>query len=148
MGDKTFVASVFKTFGLDFGTLPNRIASQKTVYLLQELEGTNEYSFVWHNFGPYSSKLASEGFSLNEVEIENAKLLEGDIFDKFMQLKLGHERNSRFLELMADIIFIKKVQGVGEPGEIFRNVVEHRSYLNDPIMFKLALGRLTRFNLI
>ncbi|MBI2047439.1 hypothetical protein HYT26_04745, partial [Candidatus Pacearchaeota archaeon] len=52
---KRFVASAFKTFSLNTNTLTDRIAFQKTIYLMQNLGSGTTFKFVWHNFGPFSS---------------------------------------------------------------------------------------------
>lgn len=148
MNKKDYVASVFKTFDLDLSTLPSRIAFQKTVYLLQQLRGVSTFNFNWHNFGPYSSELASIGFSINDAEILNAQILNGKEVSDFLTLKQGYEKDSKFLELMSDIVFLVKNRQIKSKDDLFTEIVNHRSYLNDKIVFDLAIKRLSAFNLI
>ena len=144
---KEFVASVFRTFGLSVGTLPNRIAFQKTFYILQQLGIDRKFVFSWHHFGPYSAELAQIGFSLNEGDIVNASILSGKEIEQFKELKKDNEKNSRFLEMMADIVFIKKNNPSIKKEDLFKEIVLHRDYLDDQNLFNLAIERLTRFNL-
>jgi len=148
MEQKDFVASIFKTFSLDLNTLPSRIAFQKTIYLLQKLSSKNDFLFGWNNFGPYSSELAHVGFSINEVDIVNAQIAIGLNIDKFKELVKGYEKDSRFLEILSDIIFIKEEMKKDKEEDIFLELVNHRTYLGDKDLFKLAMGRLAKFNLI
>lgn len=148
MEKKDFIVSIFKTFSLDLETLPSRIAFQKTVYLLQELSAKNDFSFRWNNFGPYSSELAHVGFSINEVDVVNAPIAIGPNIEKFKELVRGYEKNSKFLEILSDIIFIKKNMKKNKEEDIFLEMVNHRTYLNDKELFKLAIERLSSFNLI
>ncbi|MCK9596789.1 hypothetical protein M0R19_06380 [Candidatus Pacearchaeota archaeon] len=148
MEQKEFVASMFKTFSLDLKTLPSRIAFQKTIYLLQELSSKNDFTFRWNNFGPYSSALAHIGFSINEVDVIDAQIVTGPNIERFKELVKGHEKDSKFLEILADIIFIKKDMKKNKEEEIFLELVNHRTYLNDRDLFKLAIERLSKFNLI
>ncbi len=147
MEDKGFVASTFKTFRLSVGTLPNRIAFQKTFYILQQLGIDRKFVFSWHHFGPYSAELAQIGFSLNEGDIVNASVLSGKEIEQFKELKKDNEKNSRFLEMVADIIFIRNNKPSIKREELFKEIVLHRDYLNDQSLFNLAIERLTRFNL-
>lgn len=145
--NKGFIASAFKTFGLSVDTLTNRIAFQKTIYLMQNLGSGTNFNFVWHNFGPYSPELATIGQFLGDDTIENAELLNCKASENFKELKKGKEFDTRFLEMMSDIIFLKKNNGINEMA-MFSELIRHRNYLNDPEMFKLSIQRLKSFNLI
>ena len=147
MEQKDFVASVFKTFDLKLNTLAERIAFQKTVYLLQKFGSGTNFRFVWHNFGPYSSELARIGFSLNEIDKLNASILDIESSRKLIQIKEGQKGNSKFLEMMSDIIYLYDGKKINEK-ELFQILINHQSYLNDQDLFKLALQRLRAFNLL
>lgn len=143
-----FLAFAFKTFNLNTNTLTNRIAFQKSIYLMQELGSGTNFNFLWHNFGPYSPELATKGHFLNEDLIENSDLLDCDVFNKFKELKRGKEGDTRFLEMMADIIYLKKIKGISNETALFDELIRHRSYLNDPELFRLSIQRLKTLNLI
>ncbi len=146
--NKNFVASVFRTFDLNLDTLPNRIAFQKTVFLLQKLGINSGYSFGWYSFGPYSSQLAKEGFSVEDNDVSTALILEHPSVEKFKELKKDFEKDSKFLELMADIVFLKSQLHIQDHQKIFQRIVQHRVYLNNYAKFKLALERLSKAGLI
>ncbi len=148
MENRLFAASVFKTFDLNLDTLPNRIAFQKTVFLLQKLGMNKGYNFGWYSFGPYSSTLAKDGFLVEEEDLVSANVLRDSAVDKFIELKKGFEKDSRFLELMADIVFLKTNLKVDDSQKMFQRIVQHRVYLNNYSRFKLALERLSKFDLI
>ncbi len=148
MNDKEFVSAIFNTFNLDLNSLPSRIAFQKTVYLLQSLGLESNFNFRWHSFGPYSSSLAKVAFNLSSEEINNSQKLTGGEVERFLQLKKDHMGDSRFLEMMADIVYLRKNFAPLSDEEIFTKLAEHHAYLNDPELFKLAIERLSRFNLI
>lgn len=145
---KRFVASAFKTFSLNTNTLTDRIAFQKTIYLMQNLGSGTTFKFVWHNFGPFSSELATIGQFLTDEEIQNAELLTIPAARDFNALKKGHELDTRFLEMMSDIVFLGSNQGIKEEAKIFGELIRHRSYLDDKELFKLSIQRLKSFNLI
>lgn len=148
MEQKDFVASAFRTFDLKLNTLAERIAFQKTIYILQEFGSGTNFNFVWHNFGPYSSELARIGFSLSEADKADASMLNGESFEKFVQFKSNHRRDSRFLEMVADIIFLKnKEKNIGDE-KLFELLITHQSYLNDKDLFNLVLQRLKSFSVL
>ena len=146
--NKRFVADGFKTFDLKLNKLPERIAFQKTFYLMQELGAGTNFNFIWHNFGPYSQELAQIGFSLTEEDKSNATLLNNELSQNFTQLKFGRAGDSRFLEMMADIVYLLKNKGIKEEDLLFKALVEHQSYLNDEELFNLSLQRLRDAQLI
>ena len=148
MEQKELVASIFKTFNVDLSSLKSRIAFQKTVYILQEIGFEKNFNFVWNHFGPYSSSLAMIGRSINEVDVMNASELNDEYTNKFKELVEGYRRDTKFLEMMADVIFIVRNMGIKNKEEIFSKIIEHRSYLDDREMFNLINSRLFRLNLI
>ena len=146
--NRKFIADVFKTFDLKLSKLPERIAFQKTVYLLQELGSGTNFNFIWHNFGPYSQELAQIGFSLNDSDKLNANMLDIPSSQNFIQLKMGHEGDSKFLEMMADIVYLTKNKSIMSDKELFIALISHQQYLNDEELFKLSLQRLRNAKLI
>ncbi|MBU3913183.1 MAG: hypothetical protein KKB21_01105 [Nanoarchaeota archaeon] len=145
---KKFIASAFKTFNLNISTLTDRIAFQKTIYLMQNLGSGTRFKFVWHNFGPFSSEVATIGQFLTENEIQRAELLTCQAAKDFSVLKRGKERDTKFLEMMSDIVFLGKNQGIHEESKLFGELIRHRSYLDDKELFNLSIQRLKSFNLI
>lgn len=148
MENKTFVASAFKTFDLKLDTLAERIAFQKTIYLMQQLGSGTNFNFIWHNFGPYSSELAIIGQLMSNTEKQEAEILTCKASIDFKELKKDEEKNSKFLEMMADIVFLTQNAGIHGEEAIFNELCRHRSYLNDQNLFKLSIQRLETFNLI
>ncbi|GEM_PF-5898679 len=148
LNKKEYIASVFKTFDLSVNTLPERIAFQKTVYLLQKLGSPTNFSFIWHNFGPYSREVSQLGFSIGDADKFQAQIMNSPYFRKFVELKKGYKRDSKFLELMSDIIYIRENNKLIGEDNLFTELVNHQPYLNDWELFKTGLQRLRMFNLI
>ena len=146
MNDREFVASVFKKFNLNMKTLPSRIAFQKTIFIMQEFGSGTSFNFRWHNFGPYSSGLADLGFNLSIDEIDNSSLNENDAVIRFVKLTNENVSDTKLLEMLADIIYLKKYRLVKDDKELFNKIKEHRPYLEDWNMFKECLKRLSEVN--
>ena len=51
---------------VNMNTLSNRIELQKTVYFLKQFGANLRYSFTWYIYGPYSTDLARDLFSIQE----------------------------------------------------------------------------------
>jgi len=148
MDKNNFISSVMKKYNLNMITLPSRIAFQKTFYLLKELGESMEFNFIWHTFGPYCQELASLGFSITEEQKITSPEFKTEFSDKFENIIGGKIGDSRFLELLADIVFIKKQTSNISDLELFSRIISHRSYLNNEKEFYLALTKLKDVKLL
>jgi len=148
MDKNSFVSSVMKKYNLNMSTLPSRIAFQKTFYLLKELGENVEFTFVWHNFGPYCQELASLGFLITKEQKTISTEFKTESSEKFEKLISEKVGDSRFLELLSDIVFIKKMNPNISDLELFFRIISHRSYLENKEEFNLALSKLKNIQLI
>jgi len=119
--------------------LRERVAFQKTIYLLQELGALErKYRFSWYIFGPYSPELAKTGFDF----IEGGKDADMPISQEFdaalLEFKKMTEhapcRPDLWLELLACLVY-KKRHNVNKE-EAFASLKEHQSYFNDDLLEK------------
>ena len=115
---------------------------------MQKMGSGTSFNFIWHNFGPYSQELAILGRDITVEEINVAPVLDSDCSIKFIELKKGNEYNSKFIEMMADIIFLKENMGISNKEALFLELVRYHSYLEDRNLFELSVKRLELFNLI
>lgn len=110
--------------------IPDRLALQKTIYLLQKMGLDFEYRYKWYTLGPYSSDLANdmfEGISLSVLCAEDEGYTEFRTSPKYDKLRqkiprqfseetkeirkltktLGNKLgDSQFLECMASLLFL------------------------------------------
>lgn len=126
----------------DFEIKDDRIALQKTVYLLMNM-GINvgNYSFEWSQNGPYSVTLDADAFKYK------ARALKGDVqfSDVAMSkmetlveyIKEGNDKFSdytrtRWLECIASLHYLKYILCVGESEEDILSILQIRKgYLNN-----------------
>lgn len=148
MENKDFVAFMMNKFNFNLSTLSSRIAFQKTIFITQEFGSGTSFNFRWHNYGPYSQELADVAFRLNLDQIEKSAPIETNAITNFIKVIDSDISNSKFLEMLADIIYLKKYSLVMDTEELFKRIIEHRTYLNDRIMFNLAIDRLSKVNFV
>jgi len=90
----------------------SRLAFQKEIYFLQRYGIGLGYDFDWFIHGPYSPKLASDGFKLNsirpkkEIKIEFSDEEIEDDLQKFINFINKYKKNIHKLELLASIDFL------------------------------------------
>lgn len=120
MGNSALVLSrCLNILGLtrpDMENFDDRLRLQKIVYLLWAYGISLGYGFNWYVRGPYSSRLASDGYALNDELFEEGSKIkfenEEDIVKSFKKFKeiLGEKIDDPlYLEILASLHYIKKV---------------------------------------
>ena len=94
----------------------DRLQLQKIVYLLWADGISLGYGFNWYAHGPYSPRLAAEGYALNDEIFKNGSKIkfnnEKDIVVKLKDFRehLGNEINDHnYLEILASLHYIKTI---------------------------------------
>lgn len=126
----------------DFSSKDDRIALQKTIYLLM-IMGINvgNYSFEWRENGPYSITLDADAFKYRQRAF-NENVLFSDIamskMEKIVQyIKEGKEKYSdytrtRWLECIASLHYLQYVLYIDKPKKDILNILQTRKeYLNN-----------------
>lgn len=126
----------------DFAIKDDRIALQKTVYLLMNM-GINvgEYSFEWSQNGPYSITLDADAFKYRERELKGDAQF-SDIAMSTMEklaayIKEGSEKFSnytttRWLECIASLHYLKYILCAAESEDDILSILQKRKdYLNN-----------------
>ena len=114
----------------DFG---GRLTLQKSVYLLQSFGVYMGYRFSWYVRGPYSTRLASNGFALRGIY---GGLPAGAFGTRRVQSKferfLGFMRDKKDdpdrLEILASIHFLRSVYKAMPKPKILTKVKNKQSY--------------------
>jgi uncharacterized protein YwgA len=111
--------------------IPDRLALQKTIYLLQKMGLEFGYQYKWYTLGPYSSDLANdmfEGLSINAFNASDEGYSEFETGSTYRKLReripskitedttqveklvaiLGKDiKNSTMLECIGSLLFLK-----------------------------------------
>lgn len=126
----------------DFAIKDDRIALQKTVYLLMNM-GINvgDYSFEWSQNGPYSVTLDADAFKYKTRELKGDVQFSDIAMSKMERLveyiKEGSEKFSdytrtRWLECIASLHYLKFILCVGKTEEDVLSILQKRKdYLNN-----------------
>ena len=139
--------SIWESLGnLDMSRFKDRLLLQKRVFLLQELGMDLGYEFRKYIHGPYSSSLAKDGFALeikNNSNNENAE----SFFEKLAELEKGHEGESKWLELLATIAYLRNKMEK-KKSEIRLIIDEEKPYLSEDELIEEAYSRLINIGVI
>jgi uncharacterized protein YwgA len=127
------------------GGIPDRLALQKTIYLLQKMGLDFGYHYKWYTLGPYSSDLANDMFEglsnsiLTTVDDGYRKFETGKTYEK-LRRKIPEEitestkelvtlrkivgkdlKNSALLECMGSLLFLKRDRypRINSKGDVF-----------------------------
>lgn len=115
-----------------------RLRLQKIVYLLWAYGISLGYGFNWYVRGPYSPKLASDGYALDDEVFETGSRIrfsnEEEISKSLNDFKeiLGEKiEDPLYLEILASLHYIKKVVFGGRDNfeAIFKYLTSHKPYL-------------------
>ena len=117
----------------DMSTFNGRLTLQKTIYLMQAFGVYLGHNFSWYLRGPYSSHLASVGFTLQEIyhKIPAAGHFEKKTqkkFDKFIKFMSDKKHDPDRLEILASIHFLKKIHPKMTKAEIVEKVKNKQKY--------------------
>ena len=105
---------VLDELGMDqsMSSFDDRLALQKTVYLIQQMGMHLGYPFSWYLRGPYSRDLTADAFSNVGAELPEGWVLDGEQKAKLARAKqvlskvaAGPSR-SRELEKLASVLFL------------------------------------------
>lgn len=124
----------------DMENFDERLRLQKIVYLLWAYGISLGYGFNWYVRGPYSPKLASDGYALDDelfergsrIRFNNEKTVVESL-NKFKEI-LGEKINdSLYLEILASLHYIKKVAfgGRNNFAGISKWLTSQKPYLKD-----------------
>ena len=146
-GGAVVLNSIWKSLGnLNMNSFSDRLILQKKVFLLQEMGLNLGYDFKKYIYGPYSSELAKDSFTIdikNNSEEESLK----SFFDKLKELSSGHENEPRWFELLATITYLKNKMDKNKI-EIKKLIEEEKPYLSDDLLFNEAYSRLIKLKVI
>lgn len=92
---------------MDFSNLEGRISYQKKMYFLEVFEAKEKTDFSWYHYGPYSPTATKLGFDFIERNINNEIEINEEKLNKFKDFMKECGLNSKFLELVASIHFLK-----------------------------------------
>jgi len=122
----------------DMENFDERLRLQKIVYLLWAYGISLEYGFNWYVRGPYSPKLASDGYALDDELYERGKGIrfndEVNVVESLNAFKelLGDKiKDPLYLEILASLHYIKKVAFNGQDDfiGISKWLTGHKPYL-------------------
>ena len=117
----------------DMESFSGRLTLQKTIYMLQAFGLYLGYEFTWYLRGPYCSRLARNGFELQETyesvprglfEEKNLQMRFGEFLD-FMEDK---KRDPDRIEILASIHFLKSLYSGMTKSEIIDKVNKKQKY--------------------
>ncbi len=121
-------------------TFNGRLTLQKTIYLLQAFGVYIGYDFSWYLRGPYSSRLARDGFALQDIyrnfPTKTGKFPEKKIqqrFVKFLRFMKNKKNSPDKLEILASIHFLKNVHSKMKKENILSIVEQKQSYFTKPM---------------
>ena len=133
----------------DFG---GRLTLQKSVYLLQSFGVYMGYRFSWYVRGPYSTRLASNGFALRGIYEGlpagsfGTKRVQSK-FERFLGFMGDKKDDPDRLEILASIHFLKSVYKAMPKSKILTKVKNKQSYFTQR-QCQEGWDELVRWNLI
>ena len=130
---------IFKETNYDdfnYGRLDDRIALQKTVYLLMNM-GVNvgDYSFEWGKYGPYSLALDVDAFKCSQSafregiafsEVTSKKIEKIVEYIKEGQEKYSIYTRTNWLESIASLHYLKYVLHIKESEQVVLDALQER----------------------
>lgn len=110
-----------------------RLTLQKSIYLMQAFGIYLGYNFSWYLRGPYSPRLARDGFALQEIyrSVPIGSFEKKNIqskFEKFLNFMKDKKKDSARLEIIASIHFLKKIHKNMSKSEILEKVKKKQVY--------------------
>lgn len=126
----------------DYNRLDDRIALQKTVYLLMNM-GVNvgDYSFEWGKYGPYSLALDVDAFkysqsalrdNINFSDVTIKKMKKISEYVKEGQEKFSDYTRTQWLECVASLHYLKYVLHIkNSEQEVLDVLQERKGHLNN-----------------
>lgn len=117
----------------DMTSFNGRLTLQKSIYLLQSFDVYLGYRFSWYIRGPYSTRLASTGFALQEIYegLPAGKFSSRQVqtrFKRFLGFMEDKKHDPDRLEILASIHFLKRVHKTMSKSKILTRVENKQSY--------------------
>ena len=126
----------------DYRKKEDRIALQKTVYLLMNMGiSVGNYSFEWGKYGPYSVTLDADAFKYNDREIQEEVLFSDIALEKMeaivQYIKEGYEKYNNYtrtewLECIASLHYLKYILRIDKSEtKLLPELQRRKSYLGN-----------------
>lgn len=125
---------VLKNLGnFSMADFDGRLILQKSVYLLQSFGIYRGYRFSWYIHGPYSPKLASDGFALQEIykALPAGSFKSNAVqsrFRRFLEFMEDKKEDPDRLEILASIHFLRNVDKKMPKNRILAKVEKKQPY--------------------
>jgi len=135
MEKKIALGGLLKRIGnYNIDTFDGRLILQKTIYLMQSFDLPLGYRFSWYIYGPYSPDLTEDGYQLKDIfkEVPSMKFVKEERekqFKKFIKF-LGEKKNDpKWLEILASIHFIYKLNRQMSKNDILKLIINKQPYI-------------------
>ena len=129
-----------------------RLILQKTIYLMQAFGLNIGYIFSWYIHGPYSIQLTRDGYEMINTydKFEEIEFNEEDEakFSEFIEFLGDKKENPEWLEVVASIHVLKKIQPEKSKDEIIRSVMQKQPECFTKEMCLEAWEHLEEYGLI
>jgi len=132
----------------NMNSFSDRLLLQKKVYLLEEMGLNLGYNFRKYIRGPYSSKLAADGYKMEVGKIGSRDgNISKELLEKLEILGKNHESDPLWFELLASVLFLIKREGLPIK-ECNIKISEEKPHLNIERDFDDVISRLKKTSLI
>lgn len=151
MTNNSILLGIMNRMKLSDSSFTERIISQKTIYLLQELGISTTYSFKWYNYGVYSKELADNMFSVSLSQVNSSTIGQDEekIINDFTTFAGIDQKNPIFLEMASSTVFLSKQTPFITKQDLFNELIQLKPHLNNQNQFNQVLDKLnhTKINL-
>ena len=153
MENKEYIllCSIWDRIGpFDMNRFTDRLILQKKVFILQEIGLDFGYRFGKYTYGPYCSRLASDGFKVNLKENSknaNKECIDEEFLVKLKELEKGHERSASWFELLGTIAYLRNKERKSKE-EIKEQISKEKAYLFEEKLFDEAYKKLLELKVI
>jgi uncharacterized protein YwgA len=117
----------------DLTQFSERLAFQKTAYLLQAFGFYLGFRYTWYLYGPYSPDLAKVGLKITGTassipDVTFSRTEAQTRFKEFLAFIASAKDDPQQLELLASIHFLRKINPQLSEDEIIKRMQEKQSY--------------------
>jgi len=160
LGNINVLASCYRRLNVNLKNLNNRKILQKKIYFLQEFGFNLGYNFGFYIYGPYSTELTSDAFTLIEQHdvarntIVRERLTDEqkailDRLDEFIE-DISPNELAHQLELLSSIHFLNNhiFRPIVRLGDMIREIEERKSGRFDREEIREAWNKLNEYDLI
>ena len=146
MTNKDILQNIMNRLNLSDSSFTERIISQKTVYLLQEVGIGTNYLFNWNHYGVYSKELSNYMFSTFPEQIVTSsppdKKIEKAVA-AFITFAGENMRNPLFLELASSALYLIRINPFLKKEELFDEIIKLKPHLNNREQFEILFEKIT-----